>query len=139
AGGLTLMVWLYVTYVLATPAVVLERASFTQAFARARILLRGRWSRTFGALLLTLMITVLLQLPGLIITLALSDQHDSLLALSILTLRAILIACVTGPFDAGVIALLYIDLRMRREGLDLDVQTRKVEVGGDFLDLWTPR
>jgi hypothetical protein len=138
-GGLALMIWLYVTYVLAAPAVVLERASFSQAFARARILLRGRWSRTFGALLLTLMITVLLQLPSLVIALALSDQHNSLLALSVLTLRAILIDCVTGPFDAGVIALLYIDLRMRREGLDLDVQTRKVEVGGDFLDLWTPR
>jgi hypothetical protein len=35
--------------------------------------------------------------------------------------------------------MLYIDLRMRREGLDLDVQTREVEVDGDFLDLWTPR
>jgi hypothetical protein len=28
------------------------------------------------------------------------------------------------PFDAGVIALLYMDRRMRREGLDLDLRTR---------------
>jgi hypothetical protein len=142
-GGLVLMVWLYITYVLAPPAVVLEGASFRAALRRARILIQGRWWRIFGTLLLTLMITevmsLLLQIPALILIAAVGTKDGGFIAVTILTLGRIFATSVTAPFDAGVIALLYIDLRMRREGLDLDVQTREVEIGGDFHSLWIPR
>src|ERR687896_500893 len=47
---------------------------------------------------------------------------------------------LTIPFDAGVIALLYVDRRMRREGFDLELQTRDEAAArpADFLDLWRP-
>lgn len=142
-AGLVLMVWLYITFVLAAPAVVLEGASFGTALRRAQILIKGRWWRIFGTLLLTVMITflmsLLLQIPALILIAVVGTPDGGFTAITILTLARIFATSVTSPFDAGVIALLYIDLRMRREGLDLDVQTREVEIDGDFHSLWIPR
>src|SRR5690606_30519975 len=45
-------------------------------------------------------------------------------ALAVDTLGRIVSWSVVIPFDAGVIALVYMDRRMRREGFDLDLRTR---------------
>jgi hypothetical protein len=145
-AGLALMVWLYVLCVLAAPAVVMERQSVPGAFRRARQLLRGRWWRVCGTLLLTLLITAFIgliaQVPFFLLTRVLFGSNPTgwteLMALALGTVGRILSWSLTGPFDAGVIALLYIDLRMRREGLDLEIQTRDDLDAHDFLDLWRP-
>jgi hypothetical protein len=146
-AGFVLMVWLYVRSVLAAPAVILERESIPGALTRVRVLSRGRWWRICGTLLLTLLITVfagfILQAPFIILQLAIFGSDPTglarVLSLGLLTFGKIVSSALTIPFDAGVIALLYIDLRMRREGIDLDVQTRPdAELRGPFLDLWRP-
>jgi hypothetical protein len=147
--GLALMVWLYVLCVLAAPTVVMERQSVPQAFRRARQLLRRRWWRVCGTLLLTLLITIFIgliaQVPFFLLTRILFGQDPTgpaeLLALALGTVGRIVSWSLTGPFDAGVIALLYLDLRMRREGLDLELQTRDdldVLDVHDVADLWRP-
>ncbi|MDX6432749.1 MAG: hypothetical protein QOE54_5115, partial [Streptosporangiaceae bacterium] len=144
--GLAFMVWLYVLCVLAAPAVVMERQSVPQAFRRARQLLSRRWWRVCGTLLLTLLITIFIgliaQVPFFLMTRILFGQNPTgwaeLSSLAVGTVGRILSWSLIGPFDAGVIALLYIDLRMRREGLDLELQTRDDLEIHDFLDLWRP-
>jgi hypothetical protein len=147
--GFVLMVWLYVLLVLATPAVVFERRGVFAALTRARELVRGRWWRTCGILLLTLLITVFmgffaLRIPFLVAEIALFGTNLSdtevLLQLALDTAGRIVSWTLTTPFDAAVIALLYVDRRMRREGFDLELQTHDdaTSPSADFLDLWRP-
>ncbi|MBX6768221.1 MAG: hypothetical protein IRY90_13910, partial [Actinomadura rubrobrunea] len=86
-----------------------------------------------GTLLLALMITVFmglvaLRLPFLFVQMAVFGDAEgsgaSVGALAVDTLGRIVSWSVVLPFDAGVIALLYVDRRMRREGFDLDLRTR---------------
>ncbi|MEU5877334.1 hypothetical protein [Spirillospora sp. NPDC047279] len=132
-AGLGLMIWVYVLLVPAAPAVVLERQSLTGALGRAAALSRRRWWRTCGTLLLTVMITFFmgffaLRIPFLVADTIFFDEdpHGTELVLKIAldTVGRIVSWSVVLPFDAGVIALLYFDRRMRREGLDLDLRTR---------------
>ncbi|TYK53469.1 hypothetical protein [Actinomadura decatromicini] len=131
--GIGLMVWLYLLFVQAVPAVVLERQTVTGALRRAVALSKGRWFRTFGTLLLAMLITVFmgffaLRIPFLVVQLIFfgsSSGNDATMgALAVDTVGRIVSWSVVLPFDAGVIALLYMDRRMRREGFDLDLRTR---------------
>ncbi|MGI5164954.1 hypothetical protein ACQEU3_11425 [Spirillospora sp. CA-253888] len=147
-AGIVLMVWLYVLLVLAAPAVVLERQPVGAALARARHLSRGRWWRTCGTLLLALLVTVFmgffaLRIPFLLAQLIFfggdAEGGAVLGALALDTVGRIVSWSVVLPFDAGVIALLYMDRRMRREGLDLDLRTRApAGADDDFFELWRP-
>lgn len=147
--GFVLMVWLYILFVLAAPAVVMERQGVFAALARARRLVRGRWWRTCGILLLTLLITIFMGFFALRIPFVVAEfvffgtdlsGTEVFLQLALDTAGRIVSWTLTTPFDAGVIALLYVDRRMRREGFDLELQTRdSADVNpADFLDLWRP-
>ena len=69
----------------------------------------------------------------------------------ILVIGAIAAGTVTRPITAGVTVLLYVDMRMRKEGLDLALRTASgtgqpgtgqpggpVAVGDDFASVWRP-
>ncbi|MFG2244405.1 hypothetical protein [Spirillospora sp. NPDC048823] len=131
--GIGLMMWLYLLFVLAVPAVVMERQTVGGALRRAVTLSKGRWFRTCGTLLLALLITVFmgffaLRIPFLFVQLVFfgdsSGADSTMAALAVDTLGRIVSWSVVLPFDAGVIALLYMDRRMRREGFDLELRTR---------------
>ncbi|HEY8478672.1 MAG TPA: hypothetical protein VIL71_02470 [Spirillospora sp.] len=132
--GTVLMVWLYLLFVLAVPAVVLERLTVVGALRRATRLSKGRWWRTCGTLLAALLITVFmgffaLRIPFLLVQLIFfgdsSGTDATVAALAVDTAGRIVSWTVVLPFDAGVIALLYMDRRMRREGFDLELRIRK--------------
>ncbi|MFB4306053.1 hypothetical protein [Actinomadura sp. GTD37] len=156
--GIGLMVWLYILFVQAVPAVVLERQTVAGALRRAVTLSKGRWFRTCGTLLLAMLVTVFmgffaLRIPFLIVQLMFfgdaSGSGATMGALAVDTLGRIVSWSVVLPFDAGVITLLYMDRRMRREGFDLDLRVRgrsaaAITGGGagpdarddGFIDLW---
>ncbi|MFV2172420.1 hypothetical protein ACFHW2_03745 [Actinomadura sp. LOL_016] len=129
--GFSLMVWLYVLLVQAVPAVVLERRTVGGALKRARALAKGRWWRLCGALVLALLVTVFmglfaLRIPFIVIQLVFfGDGSDAVAALAVDTAGRIVAWSVVLPFDAGVIAMLYMDQRMRREGFDLEVRLQR--------------
>ncbi|GAA3240088.1 hypothetical protein GCM10010468_76580 [Actinocorallia longicatena] len=146
-AGAALAAWIYVLVVLAGPAVVMERAPFAEAFRRASGLVRRRWWKTFLVLVLTGLITVFmgfiaLRVPFLLIELFAFGTEPSgaeeLWALAVNTLGRIVSWTITVPFDALVVALVYFDLRMRREGVDLRLQTLAEPPAG-FMDLWRGR
>ena len=123
---------LYVFYRLAlAPCVmVLERAGVLPSMRRSGVLVKGDWWRVFGILLLTALISgivgQIIQVPfafagtggigGVV------DPGDELFGVRYLTMTALgqgLAATLITPFSAGVLALLYVDRRMRAEGLDV--------------------
>ncbi|MCG8923518.1 hypothetical protein [Lentzea sp. CC55] len=125
-------VWLWVMFALVTPALVLERCGVGAAFGRSRKLVKGAWWRTFGILLLTLVIgwviSWIVSLPfGLAgaVSSGLSADPAAALGLGSLvlsTIGAIIASTITLPFSSAVTVLVYVDRRMRSEGMDIELQ-----------------
>ncbi|WP_328377254.1 hypothetical protein OHB13_13495 [Streptomyces sp. NBC_00440] len=138
-GGLAavvVVVWLWICFSLAGPALMLERQGIAAALRRSAKLVKGVWWRIFGITLLTLLLTALVS--GLIdlpfnaaATMADGKSVSDLVSsrtpefgwpyLIISGIGAMLTAALTYPFTAGVTVLLYVDQRIRREALDIDL------------------
>ena len=142
------IVYLHVKLALAESAVVLEKSGVTGALGRSwRLTTRSFW-RVFGILLLTNLIAGLLnsviQTPFALGQLPMTmSAHPSttaqLFSVVLSTIGTIIATTITTPFVAGVGVLLYVDLRMRREGLDLQLQTAATDPDQtDFASLWQP-
>lgn len=123
-------VYLYVGFALAPTVLILERAGIRESLRRSRLLVRRSWWRLFGILLLAGVITAtvaaVVQLPFLAVGAAITFTGGrSALALLIATqIGAGLAQVLVAPFTAGLRGLLYVDQRMRKEGLDLTLQAR---------------
>ena len=122
------VVYAMVRLALAGAVVVLERATVLTALRRSWDLVATAWWRTFGVLALTAIITQIvasiLALPfGLLSGTSLTDPNPStgLGSLLVSSVGSIIGAAITWPFAAAVTVLLYVDRRMRREGLDLEL------------------
>ncbi|MFD8195875.1 DUF7544 domain-containing protein [Streptomyces wuyuanensis] len=138
-GGIAAAVvtlWLMVRFALASPALMLERQGVIQSMRRSAKLVRGAWWRVFGILLLTVLLTFLVSLIitipfGLIAYAVDGEGLGGLLSgstpefgwpfLIITGIGAVIASSVTYPISAGVTVLLYVDQRIRREALDLEL------------------
>jgi hypothetical protein len=127
------IVYPWVIFSLAVPALMLERTRVTRALGRSNELIRGAWWRTFWLLLLGyLLVSVIsfaISLPLLIFGGAFSGIFSGtytgggdvgMTALS--ALSGFLVGVVTWPFVGCLVAVIYVDRRMRSEGLDLELQ-----------------
>ncbi|WP_411073344.1 hypothetical protein [Streptomyces sp. cmx-4-7] len=135
-GALVLNVWLMVRFSLASPALMLERGGVVQSLKRSAKLVQGSWWRIFGITLLTQLLifvfVMIIAIPFTIIGFVvdgealsglLSGSADSigwpfLIATGI---GGVITSAVTYPISAGVTVLLYVDQRIRREALDLEL------------------
>ncbi|WP_216214338.1 hypothetical protein [Amycolatopsis aidingensis] len=120
-AGILASVWLYVRFSLATPALVLERGRVIQSLGRSALLVRGSWWRVFGILLLAYLIGMLI---SLVVGIPFGVASGTSLGFGDLLLSALgstIAGAITYPFTAGVNALLYIDRRMRIEGMDIEL------------------
>ncbi|MFG2622250.1 hypothetical protein ACGFXC_31985 [Streptomyces sp. NPDC048507] len=141
--GLVLLAWFYVTFVLAPPALMLERGSIADALKRSAKLVRGSWWRIFGISLLTWILRtitagiIVMPFAGIALFIApggFSGLLDGTAATSwtfliITALGGIVGSAVTVPMQTGVTTLLYVDQRIRREALDLEL-ARAADQGG---------
>lgn len=117
-------VWLAVSWLVAVPVVMFEGINGIQALGRSMRLVRGRWWATFAAFLVALiMLLVVLFLVGLAlggIESALGvDSIAVLLAFG--ALNSLISGLITYPFIGSVVAVIYVDLRVRKEALDLEM------------------
>jgi len=137
AGGVV-AAYLWISYVLATPALILEPAPVLTAMRRSRWLVAGNWWRVFGILLLVyLMAGVVSYLAQLPVSISQFAQFPSLMAntragvqpnprelldtvfspttIVLSVVLSAVAAAITQPFVIGVTTLLYHDLRIRKE------------------------
>ncbi|WP_395243710.1 hypothetical protein ACGGZK_16510 [Agromyces sp. MMS24-K17] len=147
-------VWLSVKLSLVPSAIVLEDLGVGRAIARSWRLTDGYFWRTFGVealvqVILSFASQIISQPIGLIggLLIGLLDPTGSsgaAVALTIglvvvSTIVSVLVGAITSVVQAGLIAVIYIDLRMRKEGLDLDLErhveqcARGVAVGDPYL------
>ncbi len=128
------LAWLFVRLTLAAPALVLERIGVFASMRRGWTLTRDSYWRCLGILVLAgLIVTVangVLVIPGALVSgvygvanpddpLAVAGFHPVQLVINGVT--GIIASTIVYPFWAAVTSLLYIDLRMRREGLDIEL------------------
>ena len=129
-AGFVAGVYLYVRLSLAPAALILERCGITQSLRRSGVLVHGSWWRIAGILVLTSIIgffvSGVLQVPFGIFAAVTSDS-SSVFAVLASQIGAGIAACLVTPFTTGVHALLYVDRRMRAEGLDVTLRTAATE------------
>jgi hypothetical protein len=114
---------------LAAPALVLERDGAFSSLRRAGQLSRGQFWRIFGILLLTALVVGLvgqvlsipLALVGVTGPLLLPGTAGALVLVFSTYLSQVLVGAVTTPFTSAVVALQYVDQRIRKEGLDVQL------------------
>jgi len=132
------LLWVLVRSSLALPALMLERTGPMTSWRRVRTLVGGLWTgpfwRSLGILLLAAIITGiaqgLLTVPAALVSAAIGAANpDDPMAVAgfsppqvlLSTIASIVASAVVYPFTAGVGTLLYVDHRMRREGLDVEL------------------
>jgi hypothetical protein len=122
-AGLLAAVYVSVRLSLAPCALVLERIGVRESLRRSWALVKGDWWRVFGISLLTMVIagfvTLLIQLPFELLGGGLTGDALAARALILSAIGSIVASTLIQPFSAGVRALLYVDRRMRAEGLDV--------------------
>ncbi|MCQ1994929.1 hypothetical protein [Arthrobacter sp. zg-Y1171] len=120
------VVWVSVKLSLAPAALVLEGIGVFPAIRRSWRLTGRNWWRTFGIMALTsLIVNVLSQVLTVPLSFAASmltlTDSTVLIGVSVVLIFAfsLLLTAVACGFQSAVTALLYVDLRIRREGFDL--------------------
>jgi hypothetical protein len=135
-AAMALGAWLYYKWSLASPALILEKQPVFRSMTRSSTLVKDSWWRVFGiqllAAVMSWILTFIVQAPFEILGIALggfsaegffaADATEFGTTYYVLTsIGGVVAQTITLPFVAGVTVLLYIDRRIRREALDLEL------------------
>jgi hypothetical protein len=135
-GAGIVALWLMIRFSLSSPALMLEKQGIRKAMSRSAKLVRGSWWRILGIQLLAGLISAIVGaivvIPFTLLAAALSgggisgfltgtagDLDWTFLIVS--GIGSVIGSTITFPITAGVTVLLYIDQRIRREALDLEL------------------
>ncbi|MFD5184801.1 hypothetical protein ACFWMQ_19775 [Streptomyces sp. NPDC058372] len=136
-AGAVVAIWLTIRFSLASAALMLEKQGVVKAMTRSAKLVRGSWWRVFGiqllAQLLVGIVSSIILLPFSRVAAVITGESaasalDEMVVtnfgwtyLIITGIGSVIGAMLTLPIVAGVTVLLYIDQRIRREALDLEL------------------
>jgi hypothetical protein len=131
-------IYLYVCFAVALPVLMSEGQRGSNALRRSRALVRGRWWKTALALLVAGLLAFLLAgiIETLVATVSFVDDDNAFVLFLVTAIAGTAGALVSTPFSAAYHTVLYFDLRVRKEGFDLQLLASRlgVEPSAD----WTP-
>jgi hypothetical protein len=127
-----LWIWIGVRWIAVLPAMFVENAGLFAAMGRSWRLVEGRWWRTFLLLVLVFVLNYVvsialgafLYLGQVLLTILVSPY----LALAIYEGAVVLVSALVNPVLLIAIVLIYFDLRVRKEALDLFQLAQQVTV-----------
>lgn len=125
-GAGALWVWMMLRYAVSVPAAVLEDETASDAIARSIELTRGSLLRVFAMLAFTMVITyavlAIFQGPFVAAGVMAGPESGTAFWLNLAgTVAGSVGGAFTGPLMIVAFAVLYYDLRIRKEGLDLQL------------------
>lgn len=107
----------YLVLALAAPVAVMERSGVQASMRRSALLTHGYRARILGAVALAMLIGVVAHVLAGALAGAIVGTADAVPALIVTQGVGVLTAGLTGSFTGAVVAMLYIDVRIRSEGL----------------------
>jgi hypothetical protein len=125
-GLLALWIWMALRYPVAIPVMVLEDRKARASILRSIELTRGSAFRVFVLLLFTAIVTyavlAIVQGPFLVAIMMAGPESSTAFVLNLIgTVAGSVGSALTAPLMIVAFAVLYYDLRVRREGLDLQI------------------
>jgi ABC-type sugar transport system permease subunit len=138
-AGLAALVFVQVRFfLLAAPALVLERTGVLGSLRRAGRLSSRQFWRLLGVMLLTTLVVgvvsqvvaIPLGLVGVAGPLLVPGTGGALVLVFSSYLSQVVVGAVTTPFTSAVVALQYVDQRIRKEGLDVQLIAAVQQPGG---------
>lgn len=144
-GACIMWLWIYIRLLVAPAAVVVEEVGALEGIRRSWMLTRSNWWRIFGiAMVVGITVAVMVQIVTIPVSLLAGfltevvaphggDDRSTTIAVATAVVTAVvaaIVGAVGSAFQTSVMALLYMDLRMRKVGLDIDLH-RLLETGAD--------
>ena len=142
----------YVFWSVAVPVVLAEDVRGTRALRRSWSLVRGRWWPAFGVLVIGSILGGIVSVGLLAVTdLVVPGESDSVGRIVADGLAQVLGSAIATPLTAAFTVVLYFDLRVRKEGFDLELLADRLagravpsgplsggppEIHGDDRPLW---
>jgi hypothetical protein len=133
-GGIFLLVpgiYLYVAWSVAVPALLGEKLGILAAMRRSRALVRGRFWPCAGVVFLALLLAgIMAAVIGLVVAAIASSSGNNAVLFLDQGASSLIADTLVLPFQVAVTTVLYIDLRVRKEGFDVQLLTHSLERGG---------
>ena len=130
--SIPVVIWVLIRWSVAIPALFAEGIGPVKALGRSWTLVQGNWWRTLGILIIVGIMVSLIQaaLAALFggIALLVPGLNDDIRA-GLITTVTTLVDALVGAIQWIAITMLYLDLRVRKEGLDLDQLARQAAPG----------
>ena len=147
-GGTLLLivpgVWLYLAWAFAVPVLLVEGLRGRKALGRSFALVQGRWWRTFGVIVVGFILAsvVSAMMQGVFLLGILFDPDNDVVVVVLNAIATTLALAIATPFQAALVTVVYFDLRIRKEGFDLELLARGIGAGvpghaqAEAQDLW---
>jgi hypothetical protein len=122
-------VWLWFSWTVAPAVLLVEGHKGTKALGRSFQLVKGRWWPVFAAVAVSYVLSGIVTgaISAVTVPLILSDAGDSALLTTVVnTLVNSVGGILVMPFSAAVVAVIYFDLRVRKEGFDLELLAERI-------------
>lgn len=120
-------VFLWVAFAVAVPALLTEGVKGGDALGRSRNLVQGRWWPTFGLLVIgSLLAGIAGAATGGLAGVFAATRPGSVAAVIVTAIAGTVGSVITTPFTAAFTTVLYFDLRVRKEGFDLQLLAERI-------------
>jgi hypothetical protein len=122
-------IWLWISWAVAVPVLLIEGSRGRKALGRSFRLVKGRWWGCFGALLLAYLLVGLVSagINAVLAAISLSGSgHGEVIEFALRTVSGSVSSMITTPFTAALTVVLYIDLRVRKEGFDVQLLAAQI-------------
>lgn len=132
-------VWLWFSWSVAAPALLVEDKRGIKALRRSFGLVSGRWWKVFWTLVLGYILSWIVSAAVDAVTQPLFNESETLTSAVMLeTVVRSVSAILTTPFQAALVAIIYFDLRVRKEGFDLELLAQRIGTSPDPAGALSP-
>ena len=122
-------IYLWGAWAVATPVLLFDGVRGWGALKRSRQLVKGRWWPTVGVLVLMTILSGIVSAVFLGLFAGVVSVSDNEVAAAVADAVAqTASSALTTPLSAAVLTVLYFDLRVRKEGFDLELMARRLGV-----------
>ncbi len=122
-------IWLGIVWSVAIPVLLTEETRGTKALGRSFDLVQSRFWPASGVIIVSYLIELVLNaaIGGGIAVLLFTDVGRNIVLMTVLSgIAGTIAAILATPFRAAVTAVLYFDLRVRKEGFDLQLLAQRM-------------